>query len=86
MTICAITLKTPRYDPMTETAADMLTDDEIMKIIDACVTARDKAFSRYWRIAARGLRGRALRWRDLSFDDDGGVECTITTARRARSG
>jgi integrase len=70
-------IKRPRRDLMTKTAADILTEDEIMKMVKACLTSRDRAlimllYDGGFRIGELGT----LTWGQVKFDDYG---CVINT-------
>lgn len=62
-------IKRPSANTMTKKAADILTDDEIKQIIQACVTSRDRALIQMlyeggFRIGELGN----LTWGDIKFD------------------
>ena len=67
-------IKAPRADRMTKTAAQLLGEDEIRGMIDACQTSRDRAIIA--TIYEGGFRvqelGR-LTWGQVKFDDCGTV-------------
>jgi site-specific recombinase XerD len=70
-------IKRPRRDLMTKTAADILTEDEIMRMISACQTSRDRAilmtlYDGGFRIGELGT----LTWGQVKFDNLG---CVINT-------
>jgi integrase len=70
-------IKRPRRDLMTKTAADILTEDEIKRMVDACFSSRDRAiimllYDGGFRIGELGT----LTWGQVKFDDYG---CVINT-------
>lgn len=67
-------IKRPPIDKMTKTAEDIITPEEVEKIITACTSARDRAlihllYEGGFRIGEIGQ----LRWKDVKFDDGGAV-------------
>lgn len=65
-------LKAPGRDPMTTTAHDLLTPDEVQQIVDVCKRDVDRAmiwvlYEGAFRIGEVGL----MKWKDLVFDNYG---------------
>lgn len=70
-------IKRPRRDLMTKTAADILTEDEIKRMVTACQSSRDRAilmmlYDGGFRIGELGT----LTWGQVKFDDYG---CVVNT-------
>jgi len=65
-------IKAPGRDPMTTTASDLLTPDEIMRMVKACKRDSDRALllTLYEGAFRIGEIGR-LTWGDLKFDEYG---------------
>ncbi len=65
-------IKAPGRDPMTTTASDLLTPDEITKMVKACKRDADRALlmTLYEGAFRIGEIGR-LKWGDLKFDEYG---------------
>ena len=67
-------IKRPKRDLMTKTVADILTEEEIKKMVEACESSRDRAllmllFDGGFRIGELGK----LTWGQISFDKYGAV-------------
>jgi integrase/recombinase XerD len=63
-------IKMPRYGMRTKTAEQMLTPDEVKRIIEACTTSRDRAlvamlYEGGFRVGELGT----LRWNQVKFND-----------------
>jgi site-specific recombinase XerD len=65
-------IRTPGRDPMTTTASDLLTPDEVTKMVKACKRDSDRALlmTLYEGAFRIGEIGR-LKWGDLKFDEYG---------------
>jgi site-specific recombinase XerD len=61
-------------DTMTKTAEQLLTEDEVRAMIDACMTSRDRALiAVLYDGALRGEEIGKLTWEQVKFDDYGAV-------------
>ncbi len=67
-------IRAPKADRMTKTAGQMLTEDEVRAMIDACQTSRDRAIiSTLYEGGFRVQELGQLTWAQVKFDDYGTV-------------
>jgi integrase/recombinase XerD len=67
-------IRLPRWDLMTKTASQMLTEEEVSRMIQACMNSRDRALIAV--LYEGGFRLRelgTLTWSQVKFDDYGAV-------------
>lgn len=63
-------IRLPKADKMTTTAADLLTEDEVRALIDACRTAKDRAFvACLYESGCRIVEMAKLTWGEVKFED-----------------
>lgn len=63
-------IRLPKADKMTTTAADLLTEDEIRRLINACRTTKDRAFiACLYESGCRIVEMAKITWGDVKFDD-----------------
>lgn len=63
-------VKVPKSDLMTVKADDLLSEDDIRKLIDAAKTSKDRAFiSTLYESGCRIIELAQLTWGDVKFDD-----------------
>jgi integrase len=79
-------IRVPRMKFDTTTPADILTEDEIVRLIQAARSSRDRALiALVYETGCRIGEAARLRWRDLRVDDHGiGVYITDTKTRKMR--
>lgn len=73
-------IKAPQKDLITKTAADMLSEEDVKKMLDACGTSRDRAlFSVLYEGGFRPIELVRLTWGQVKFDNYGAI---INTAEK----
>ena len=77
--------QTGGYDYYTKTEDDVLTADEINRIIAAAHTPKYKAyFGMLYELGARSIELANLRWQDLTFNE-WGISCNLRDAKAGRT-
>ena len=79
-------IKTPRANQKTVTANDMLTAEELERMIGACLNSRDRAIVMlFYEAALRPCEIGRLTWDDLCFDQWGVLATVCEKTDRVRS-
>ena len=75
-------VKIPRTNTCTKTAQQMLTEDEVLAIINACLNDRDRALiMTLYDAGLRPIDACSLTWGDVMFDDHAAI---INTSRKTQ--
>jgi integrase/recombinase XerD len=79
-------IRSPGMDWSAKKAADMLTKEEVLRIIDACTNSRDRAIiSMLYDGSLRPVDLRKLTWEDVTFDEYGALLRTSAKTGKERA-
>jgi integrase/recombinase XerD len=79
-------IKAPGMDWSAKKSSDMLTKEEVLKVIDACTNSRDRAIiSMLYDGSLRPVDLRTLTWNDVTFDEFGAMIRTSAKTGKERA-
>ena len=79
-------IKSPGMDWSTKKPADLLTKEEVLRVIDACTNSRDRAMiSMLYDGSLRPVDLRKLTWEDVTFDEYGALIRTSAKTGKERT-
>lgn len=79
-------IKSPGMDWSAKKPSDMLTKEEVLRVIDACTNSRDRAvISMLYDGSLRPVDLRKLTWQDVTFDEFGAMIRTSAKTGKERA-